>query len=114
MLRYMIRKDDHNPGRALVRKTEGELAGFTLPSLIAEAGPKARKRFLEFFAAQIRNPNTRMAYARAVGHFLHWCERRGVSELNEIQPMLVAGYIEQLQGAYSKPTVKQYLAAVVS
>ena len=28
-----------------------------------------RKRFLEFFIATIRNENTRMAYARAVGSF---------------------------------------------
>ena len=27
-------------------------------------------RFLEFFAASIRNPNTRRSYGRAVGEFL--------------------------------------------
>ena len=40
-------------------------AGVALPALIQAAGPKASRRFLEFFAAQIRNPNTRAAYARA-------------------------------------------------
>ena len=35
-----------------------------VPVLIADAGEHAARRFLEFFAATIRNPNTRMAYAR--------------------------------------------------
>ena len=34
---------------------------------------RARTRFLEFFAANIRNPPTRRAYSRAVGEFLAWC-----------------------------------------
>jgi hypothetical protein len=33
--------------------------------VIADAGDHAAKRFLEFFAATIRNKNTRMAYYRA-------------------------------------------------
>jgi hypothetical protein len=46
----------------------------SLPSLVAAAGDRARVRFLEFFAANIRNPHTRRAYARAVAGFLAWCE----------------------------------------
>lgn len=38
-----------------------------LPALIADAGEPAAFRFLEFFAARIRNPNTRRAYSRAAG-----------------------------------------------
>jgi hypothetical protein len=38
----------------------------TLPALIAAAGDRASRRFLEFFAANIRNPHTRRAYSRAV------------------------------------------------
>lgn len=30
--------------------------------VVAQAGPKAGKRFVEFFTANIRNPNTRAAY----------------------------------------------------
>lgn len=41
-----------------------------MPSLIARAGGDAEKRFLEFFAAQIRSHNTREAYLRAVRDFL--------------------------------------------
>lgn len=47
-----------------------------LPALVAAAGDKAGFRLLEFFAAQIRNPNTRRAYARAAGDFFVWCGAR--------------------------------------
>ena len=40
-----------------------------LPRVIAAAGDKAARRFLEFFAATIRNKNTRMAYYRAAERF---------------------------------------------
>jgi hypothetical protein len=41
-------------------------AGFeNLPVTIARAGVKAAWRFIEFFAANIRNRNTRAAYAEA-------------------------------------------------
>ena len=33
----------------------------TLPAIIADAGEPAARRFLEFFTAHIRNPNTRQA-----------------------------------------------------
>lgn len=36
-------------------------------ALVAAAGERATFRLLEFFAVQIRNPNTRRAYAKAVG-----------------------------------------------
>jgi hypothetical protein len=32
---------------------------WAVPALVAAAGPDASRRFLEFFAATIRNPNTR-------------------------------------------------------
>ena len=38
-----------------------------LPELIAAAGERASMRFLEFFAANIRNPHTRRAYALDIG-----------------------------------------------
>ena len=49
-----------------------------LPAIIAGTGERARVRFLEFFTAQIRNPHTRRAYARAAAEFLAWCEGTGV------------------------------------
>ena len=39
------------------------------PALIAASGPRASYRFFEFFTAQIRNPHTRRAYARAAHEF---------------------------------------------
>lgn len=88
-----------------------EFGGPNLPTLIVEAGEKAQRRFIEFFTANIRNPNTRLAYARAVARFLEWCDRGGVS-LDAVSPIIVAAYIEQLQELVSTPTVKQHLAAI--
>ena len=49
-------------------------ASIVVPGIIADAGDQAARRFLEFFAATIRNKNTRMAYYRAVCRFFAWCE----------------------------------------
>lgn len=80
-----------------------------LPTLIADAGTEASERFIEFFTANIRNANTRRAYARAIGRFFFWCYERGLS-LHQVRPVVVAAYIEQHPGA--KPSVKQSLAAI--
>jgi site-specific recombinase XerD len=79
------------------------------PAIIREAGEQANRRFLEFFTANIRNRNTRAAYARAVNQFFIWCEKRRL-KLGEITPVAVAAYVEGRGGA--KPTVKQHLAAI--
>ena len=83
-----------------------------LPALIASADDRAQLRFLEFFAANIRNPNTRRAYARGIGEFLGWCSLHGVVSIAAVQPLHVAGYIEELGQLRSAPTAKQRLAAV--
>ncbi len=44
-------------------------AGMLVPRVIAAAGEKAARRFLEFFAATIRNKNTRQAYYHASVRF---------------------------------------------
>lgn len=84
----------------------------SLPALVAREGERASWRFLDFFTVHIRNGNTRAAYARAAKLFLDWSEARGIMELRAIQPMHVAGYIEQLQKERSAPTVKQHLACL--
>ena len=66
---------------------------------------------VEFFTAQIRNPNTRAAYAKAVTQFFAWCDAHGL-DLTQISPIAVATYIEAMQDTYSAPTVKQHLAAI--
>ncbi|PTY04251.1 integrase [Opitutaceae bacterium EW11] len=82
-----------------------------LPPVIARAGPKARSRFVEFFAAHIRNPNTREAYARALARFFHWAETRGL-KLRQLKPVVIAAYVEELGRELSPPSVKQHLAAI--
>jgi site-specific recombinase XerD len=85
----------------------------TVPAIVADSGPQATERFLEFFTATIRNQNTRRAYARQVAQFLHWCQGRQITELQQIRPITVAAYIEQRVKTDADPqTVKQGLAAV--
>ncbi|MEX1127734.1 MAG: tyrosine-type recombinase/integrase [Vicinamibacterales bacterium] len=82
-----------------------------LPEVIKRAGPKAAARTIEFFTENIRNPNTRQAYANATMRFFNWCDDRSL-ELADITPFVVAAYIEELQREASAPTVKQHLAAI--
>jgi integrase/recombinase XerD len=76
------------------------------------ADAKSSERFWEFFAANIRNRNTRRAYYKAVCSFADWCEGRRLFDLAQVKPIQVAAYIEGLQRTHSKPTVKQHLAAL--
>src|ERR1017187_6165520 len=97
-----------------LKRFPGSAASFfgqAVPKIIAAEGPEAVRRFVEFFTANIRNRNTRAAYAQAVGQFCRWCERRRFS-LDLIEPVTVAAYIEELSKIRSKPTVKQHLAAM--
>lgn len=82
----------------------------TLPAIIAGAGEDAIRRFLEYFTADIRNKNTRAAYARAVGQFFAWLDSRGITELRHIEPIVIAAYVEQHPG--SIPSQKQALSAI--
>ena len=82
-----------------------------LPALFAPT-PAAAKRTLEFFTANIRNPNTRKAYAKAVSEFAAWCAGHVLRDLAGIEPVHVAAYIEELQRRLSPPSVKQHLAAL--
>ena len=66
---------------------------------------------MEFFTAQIRNPHTRAAYAAAVTRFFTWCDAGGLA-LTQISPIAVATYIEDIQGRYRAPSIKQHLAAI--
>jgi site-specific recombinase XerD len=83
-----------------------------VPAIVAAAGEKAARRFLEFFAATIRNKNTRMAYYRAAERFFTWCDHRKIGEIADIEPLHVAAYIEAMGKDFEKPTVKQHLAAI--
>lgn len=83
----------------------------TLPALFSSDQPTA-KRVFEFFAANIRNANTRKAYARSVADFAAWCEARGLDRLQDVEPVHVAAWVEDLQGHMSAPSVKLRLAAI--
>jgi site-specific recombinase XerD len=83
-----------------------------LPSIVLRTGGNAGKRFLEFFAANIRNGHTRRAYFRHARNFFKWCESWQLAELSDVQPMHVAAYVEERLRDVDKPSVKQELAAI--
>ena len=108
-------------GAAVSASTLG--SALAVPAMVANAGNRAAKRFLDFFAASIENDNTRMAYYRAVCSFFAWLEEHRIGELADIEPFHVAAYLKALkvsgagspaamQRAASTPTVKQHLAAI--
>src|SRR5262245_51878574 len=91
--------------------------------MIAEAGDRAARRFLDFFAASIENDNHRMAYYRDVCSFFSWLEEHDIGEFADIEPFHVAAYIKGLNvselsdrtvrhRSASRPAVKQHLAAI--
>src|SRR3984893_1737353 len=88
------------------------ISSSTLPALVAAAGERASIRFLEFFAANIRNPHTRRAYYRAAEEFLAWCASVGVPSIAAVQPVHVAAWIEAATRELAAPSVKQRLAAL--
>jgi site-specific recombinase XerD len=86
-------------------------SGTPFPAIFAPDRPTA-KRVLEFFTANIRNPNTRKAYATAIIAFGNWCEAHGLHSLRHVQPVHVAAYIEELSQRIAPPSVKLQLAAI--
>src|SRR6516225_3873220 len=102
----IVLSDQIIPPPALVR------AGLeTLPAIIRAQGERAGRRFIEFFTATIRNRNTRMAYARAVKRFFDWCDDHHLG-LEDIEPIVISAYVEELSAEIAKPSVKQHLAAI--
>lgn len=108
----------------------------TFPTVFRGTPAHAGMRLAEFFAAHIRNPNTRAAYLQAVCQFLEWAEAKRLA-LKDLNPFRIAAYVENLPKraslpierhrrsrkgkAYSvtvnrtklsKPSIKQHLAAV--
>lgn len=83
-----------------------------LPSIVQSTGERGIRRILEFFAAHVRNPNTRHAYARACLRFFDWADKKGIGHLSSIEPAIVAAYVEGLQRDLAAPSVKQHLAAI--
>ena len=86
-------------------------ATVSLPALFSPTADASR-RFVEFFTANIRNPNTRKAYARAASQFATWCEEVGLTDLHDIEPVHVAAYVETLLTRLASPSVKLHLAGI--
>jgi hypothetical protein len=78
-----------------------------VPKLVAAAGARAGMRFLEFFAANIHNPHTRRAYARAADEFLAWCASAGVPSIVAVRPVHVASWIEAGTRELAAASMKQ-------
>lgn len=64
-----------------------------VPALIADAGDPAAWRYVDFFTANIRNPNTRRAYARACSRFFAWCEDRGLTLTTKHIPIALLAFV---------------------
>ncbi|MDB5348922.1 MAG: site-specific recombinase XerD [Planctomycetota bacterium] len=80
------------------------------PPIVREAGPGAEYAYADFFKAKISNPNTRVAYKRAVDRFLGWCRLRGLT-LRQVTSFVVGDYVEHFLvdkdgHALSAPTKK--------
>ena len=100
------------PGLPATPEPDVPAAAAAVPAQIAGRGPEAQETWLEFFAAQIRNPNTRAAYARAAYRLFDWLAEHGVTDVREIRPVHIAAWLEVRMREASRPTVKQELAAI--
>src|SRR6202789_4266101 len=89
-------RPDH-PTKALMVLDPSPPAGpLVVPALIADVGEHAALRFIDFFTANIRNPNTRAAYAVAVRGFFQWLESKNVAPLAAVRRHHVSAYVEVL------------------
>jgi len=82
------------------------------PSPLFAPTTTAKKRFVEFFTAQIHNDNTRKAYLNATRRFTGWCEERGLARLEDVEAFHIAAFLKDISKDLSAPSVKQHLAAL--
>ena len=107
----------HEPRRSPYRRPRtlavATRDGIVVPRVIADAGDQAARRFLEFFAATIRNKNTRMAYYRAVVPVLRLVRPAPDRRARRYRAAARRGLYRGAAGSdFEKPTVKQHLAAI--
>ena len=86
-------------------------SAIVIPAAIAGAGDHAARRFLEFFAATIRNKNTRMAYYRAAARSSPGSNGTATPSSPTSSRCMSRPMSRRCRTA-AKPTVKQHLAAV--
>ena len=61
--------------------------------------PKAAKRVLESFTAQINNDHTRVGYLNAMKRSTEWCETHRLRELVDVEPIHIGGVRQRPTGA---------------
>jgi integrase/recombinase XerD len=79
------------------------LAPAVLPARLFTPTPKAARRVLEFFTAQIDNDHTRKAYLNATRRFAEWCDARGIGQLGDVEAFHVAAFVKEMQGNSQRP-----------
>jgi len=99
---------------AIIDQTKiiGDARVHVVPTLVAASGERASLRFLEFFAANIRNPHMRRANGHAVVAFMARCDENRLLLIAAVQPLHVAAWIELQTREHAAPTVKLHLAAL--
>jgi len=62
------------------------------PATLFTPTPKAARRVLEFFTAQVNNNHTRKAYLNPTRRFAAWCDQKGIGQLADVQAFHVAAF----------------------
>jgi integrase/recombinase XerC len=101
--------DLHTPLPALVDRP---ISSVLVPAIVADTHRDAGERFVEYFAATIRNANTRAAYMNAVADFLAFAPVAALGSLAEVRSIHVSAYVEYVSARFAPQTVKQRLAAL--
>ena len=97
--------------KALFYRQSARATGLSaVPPALRRPGPA--RHYVEFFAANIRNPNTRRAYARACSGSSAGCVVDHGLTLTTLRPFDVGEWIEQLQEKHGPAGVNQQLAGV--
>src|SRR5665213_1529143 len=86
--------------------------GAVVPAIVADTHHDAGERFIELFAATIRNANTRAAYMSAVADFLAFPPVAALGSLAEVRSIHVSAYIEHVSARFAPQTVKLRLAGL--
>ena len=84
------------------------------PLAVSSASPGALHAILQFFAAEVRNPNTRRAYIHAAQSFFqHAAQFSAGQRLDTITSLHVSSWVEaMMRDGRSAPTVKLRLAGI--
>lgn len=103
----VITKGQNMPSFQLVKNQS-----VVIPTFIFNEGENAMLKFVDFFIAKIRNPNTRKSYYRANELFLNWCSEKGIDDIHAIKPFMAGVYMEELAEKHKSATAKLYLSGM--